>query len=48
MAFLVILERFYTVLLHSNLKWDWGWFTKIVASPILHRLHHDEATTPEF
>jgi sterol desaturase/sphingolipid hydroxylase (fatty acid hydroxylase superfamily) len=40
-AVLVILERFYTVLLHSNLQLDWGWFTKIVASPRLHRTHHD-------
>ena len=40
-AVLVELERFYTVLLHSNLRLDWGWFTKVVASPRLHRLHHD-------
>ncbi|HWD39820.1 MAG TPA: sterol desaturase family protein [Fimbriimonas sp.] len=39
-ALLVILERFYTVFLHSNLKLDWGWFTRIVASPRLHRQHH--------
>jgi len=39
-AALVVFERFYTVLLHSNLKLHWGWFSKIVASPRLHRLHH--------
>jgi len=40
-ALFVILERLYTVLLHSDLKLDWGWFSRIVASPRLHRLHHD-------
>jgi sterol desaturase/sphingolipid hydroxylase (fatty acid hydroxylase superfamily) len=40
-AVLVVLERFYTVLLHSNLKLHWGWFSKVVASPKLHALHHD-------
>src|SRR5579862_4212154 len=39
-ALFVILERLYTVLLHSNLNLDWGPFTKIIASPSLHRLHH--------
>jgi len=39
-ALFVILERLYTVMLHSNLKLDWGPLTKIVASPSLHRLHH--------
>jgi sterol desaturase/sphingolipid hydroxylase (fatty acid hydroxylase superfamily) len=37
---LVVLERVYTVLLHSNLDIHYGWFTKIIASPRLHRLHH--------
>jgi sterol desaturase/sphingolipid hydroxylase (fatty acid hydroxylase superfamily) len=37
---LVILERIYTVLLHSNLDIHYGCFTKIIASPRLHRLHH--------
>ncbi len=36
----LVLERFYTVLLHSNLRWDWGWLTRFVASPSLHRSHH--------
>jgi sterol desaturase/sphingolipid hydroxylase (fatty acid hydroxylase superfamily) len=36
----VILERLYTVLLHSNLNLDWGWVSKIVASPKLHSMHH--------
>ncbi|HEY3783477.1 MAG TPA: sterol desaturase family protein [Fimbriimonadaceae bacterium] len=40
-ALFVILERLYTVLLHSNLRLDWGWFSKVVASPSLHRRHHD-------
>ncbi|MEA2552018.1 MAG: hypothetical protein QOJ65_194 [Fimbriimonadaceae bacterium] len=39
-ALLVLLERLYTVLLHSNLRLDWGWFSKIVASPSLHKMHH--------
>jgi sterol desaturase/sphingolipid hydroxylase (fatty acid hydroxylase superfamily) len=39
-ALFVILERLYTVMLHSNLRLDWGPFTKIIASPSLHRLHH--------
>lgn len=37
---LLVLERLYTVLLHANLALDWGWFSKIVASPKLHRVHH--------
>ncbi|MBI1331641.1 MAG: hypothetical protein GC165_02055 [Armatimonadetes bacterium] len=40
-ATFVLLERFYTVLLHSNLNLDWGWFTKVIASPKLHALHHN-------
>ena len=40
-AAFIILERFYTVLLHSNLNLDWGWFSKIIASPRLHALHHN-------
>lgn len=40
-ALFVILERLYTVLLHSDLKLDWGWLSRIVASPSLHRIHHD-------
>ena len=40
-AVFIILERFYTVLLHSNLNLDWGWFSKVVASPKLHAQHHD-------
>lgn len=39
-AMLVFLERLYTVLLHSNLRLDWGWFSKVIASPSLHRMHH--------
>lgn len=39
-ALFVLIERFYTVLLHSNLRWDWGWFSRIIASPSLHREHH--------
>jgi sterol desaturase/sphingolipid hydroxylase (fatty acid hydroxylase superfamily) len=37
---LVILERIYTVLLHSDLDIDYGWFSMVIASPKLHRLHH--------
>jgi sterol desaturase/sphingolipid hydroxylase (fatty acid hydroxylase superfamily) len=37
---IVILERFYTVLLHTNLAFDWGWLSKVIASPSLHRAHH--------
>jgi sterol desaturase/sphingolipid hydroxylase (fatty acid hydroxylase superfamily) len=39
-ALLVILERIYTVLLHSDLNIHYGRFSKIIASPTLHRLHH--------
>jgi len=39
-ALLILLERFYTVLLHSNLALDWGSFSKIIASPSLHKMHH--------
>ena len=40
-ALFVVIERLYTVLLHSSLKLNWGWFNKVVASPKLHALHHD-------
>ena len=40
-AAFIILERFYTVLLHSNLNLDWGWFSKVIASPKLHAHHHN-------
>jgi len=39
-AMLVMLERVYSVLLHSNICLDWGWFSKIIASPSLHKMHH--------
>jgi|SRR5579862_8048042 len=39
-AALLVSERVYTVLLHSNIRLDWGWFSRIVASPSLHRVHH--------
>ena len=39
-ALLVFLERVYTVLLHSNLKLDYGPFSKVIASPSLHKMHH--------
>jgi len=36
-----VLGRFYTVLLHTNLNFDWGWFSTIIASPKLHAHHHN-------
>ena len=39
-AFFLVLERLYTVLLHANLRWNWGWFSRIIASPSLHATHH--------
>lgn len=39
-ALFLVLERLYTVLLHSNLALDWGWFSRVIASPRLHRMHH--------
>ena len=36
----LVLERLYTVFLHSNLPLHWGWFARVVASPRLHRHHH--------
>ncbi len=37
----LVLERSYTVLLHSNLNLDWGWFSQVIASPKLHARHHN-------
>lgn len=39
-ALLVMIERIYTVMLHSDLDIHYGWFSRIIASPRLHRLHH--------
>jgi len=39
-ALFILFERLYTVMLHADINLDWGWFSKIVASPSLHRLHH--------
>jgi sterol desaturase/sphingolipid hydroxylase (fatty acid hydroxylase superfamily) len=39
-AFLLVFERLYTVLLHSDLRLDWGSLSKVVASPSLHKVHH--------
>ncbi len=39
-ALFILLERLYTVMLHSNLNLDWGWFSKVISSPNVHRLHH--------
>jgi sterol desaturase/sphingolipid hydroxylase (fatty acid hydroxylase superfamily) len=43
-ALFILLERLYTVMLHSNLNLDWGPLTKIIASPRLHSLHHAPTT----
>lgn len=40
-ATFLLLERLYTVFLHSDLKVSYGWFGKILASPRLHATHHD-------
>ena len=37
----IIVERCYTVLLHSNLDFSYGWFDRILASPRFHHWHHD-------
>lgn len=42
-ALFLVMERFYTVLLHSNLSWKFGWFSRIIASPALHRGHHQSS-----
>ncbi len=42
-ALFVLWERLYTVMLHSNLDLDWGWFSKVIASPRVHRHHHSPA-----
>jgi sterol desaturase/sphingolipid hydroxylase (fatty acid hydroxylase superfamily) len=39
-ALLLVLERLFSVLLHANVALDWGWFSKIIASPSLHKVHH--------
>lgn len=31
---------FYAIMLHANVKWDFGWFGNIIASPRFHRWHH--------
>lgn len=42
-ALFLVLERMYTVFLHSNVRCDWGWFSRVIASPSLHRVHHTRA-----
>lgn len=40
-AVIAMLTVTYVHLIHSNLRWDWGWFGRwILIPPIGHRLHH--------
>lgn len=31
---------FYSILIHANLSWDFGWLGQIITSPRFHRWHH--------
>lgn len=35
---------FYVMFLHSNIRWDFGWFRWILVSPAYHRWHHTSDT----
>lgn len=37
----IALERLHTVLLHSNVNFDFGWLGKLIVSPQYHHLHHE-------
>ncbi len=37
----ILFERFYTVLLHSNLDFSYGWLDHLLASTRFHHWHHD-------
>ncbi|MCC6385833.1 MAG: sterol desaturase family protein [Dehalococcoidia bacterium] len=39
-AAFVPLLAFYAIGLHANLRWNFGWFKYVIASPVFHRWHH--------
>lgn len=39
-AAFVPLLTFYAIGLHANLRWNFGWFRYVIASPVFHRWHH--------
>jgi sterol desaturase/sphingolipid hydroxylase (fatty acid hydroxylase superfamily) len=41
LAAFILFERCYTVLLHSNLDFSYGWFDRLLASTRFHHWHHD-------
>ncbi len=41
LAAFIFFERCYTVLLHSNLDFSYGWFDRLFASTRFHHWHHD-------
>jgi len=41
LAAYILFERCYTVLLHSNLDFSYGWFDRLLASTRFHHWHHD-------
>ncbi|MGE0432581.1 MAG: sterol desaturase family protein [Planctomycetota bacterium] len=45
LAGFIVIERLYTVLLHTNLDFSFGWFDRIIASPRFHHWHHDAGGT---
>jgi len=40
LAAIVPLLTFYAILIHANLRWDFGPLRYVVASPVFHRWHH--------
>jgi sterol desaturase/sphingolipid hydroxylase (fatty acid hydroxylase superfamily) len=40
MVFLVPWDVFSAALVHSNVKWSFGWLKYIIATPVFHRWHH--------
>ena len=41
LAAFIFFERLYTVLLHSNIDFSYGWFDHVLASTRFHHWHHD-------
>jgi sterol desaturase/sphingolipid hydroxylase (fatty acid hydroxylase superfamily) len=41
LAAFIFFERLYTVLLHSNIDFSFGWFDHLLASTRFHHWHHD-------
>ncbi len=35
---------FFNVWLHANVRWRFGWFERVIATPVFHRAHHSEGS----